>query len=111
MPVAALAFNAGDIVALGVEVQRGRYEHWDVQANPVRRVLGHELARGRALRLDAGSDRRGALHRGGAHVPEGDGLGRLILLLVLLAVPASRSPRRPETLRLLRARRPRAPFR
>ena len=33
MPVAALAFNAGDIVALGVEVQRGRYEHWDVQAN------------------------------------------------------------------------------
>ena len=33
MPVAALGVNAGDIVALGVEVQRGRYEHWDVRAN------------------------------------------------------------------------------
>lgn len=33
MPVASLVLNAGDITSLGLEVQRGRFEHWDVAAN------------------------------------------------------------------------------
>lgn len=33
MPVATLSLNAGDVVSVGVHVQRGRYEHWDVPSN------------------------------------------------------------------------------